>query len=108
HGSGTGRFVVDVDVHMSSPQAVPHRQTDARFKHFEAVRHAQVKIEEAVVNAAQVDSQRPAISLDARLREAGHRMNAGGCGSGLHPLAFGVGIATSSESANCNSYRRAY
>ena len=107
-GGRPGRLVIDVHVHVAAPQAVADRLPDARFEHFEAVRHSKMEIQKPVIHAAQVDPQRATIALDARLREAGHRMNSGGGGGGFHPStprAAGVaaGTVASSASANCIS-----
>src|ERR1700680_1202555 len=97
------RLVVDVHVHMAAPHPVSNGLPDTRFEHFKPIRHPEMKVQEPMVHASQVDPHGAAVALDASLREAGHRINSGECRRGFHRSAFGAGAAVSSTSANCIS-----
>ena len=100
HGGPADRLVIDVHVHVAAPQAVADRLPDARFEHFEAVRHSKMKIQKPVIHAAQVDAQRATFAVDVRLREAGHRVNSGGCRGGFHPSTLGPGVAAGAAASS--------
>src|ERR1700674_2444207 len=107
HCASPARLVVNVHVHVAAPQAVSNGLPDARFEHFKPVRHPKMKVQESMVHASQIDSNGASVLLDAGLRKAGHRINSSECRCGFHRSAFGAGVAASSTSANCISYRRA-
>ena len=72
HGRRAREFVVQGDVQMAAAHAVANDLADARLERLEAVRHAQVQIEKAVIDAAHGDAEAPAIFDGLRLRVSRH------------------------------------
>ena len=63
HGRRAREFVVKRDIEMAAADAFANNLAHARFERLEALRHAQVQIQEAVIHAAQGDAQ-AAAALD--------------------------------------------
>ena len=71
-GGGPRDFVAQRHVEMPAADALADDLADARLERLEALRHAQMHVEKAVVHAADRDSQAKAIFSGVRLRIARH------------------------------------
>ena len=78
HRRRAGEFVIQRHVQMSAPDTFAHKLANARLERLETLRHAQMQIEKAVIHRANGDAQAPAIFHGARLRVAGHGLQARG------------------------------
>jgi len=76
HGRRAFDLVVNGDVKMPAPNALPDYLANARLHRLEPFRNAQVQIEEAMIDAANRNAKAPAILDGASLRIAGHRLEA--------------------------------
>ena len=74
HGDGCrpGELVAQRDVEMAAPHAVANDLADARLERLEALGHAQMQIEEAMIHAAHGDAKADAVFARLRLGVAGH------------------------------------
>src|SRR5258707_472677 len=127
---GRRRFHVKVHLHVSAMNPLPQYLAQPQIVQIKPFRHAQLQIEKPVIDALHAHSQRPAVPLDARLRESRHgeafrllqsRRITGGFLCRFWPSHVHVASACErrfgdaawagasiSSSANCKSCSRAY
>ena len=72
HRRGARQVIVQRDIEMPAPHSLAHDLADARLDGLEALGHAQVQVEEAVIHAAHRNTQAPSILDGLRLRVPGH------------------------------------
>jgi hypothetical protein len=72
HSAGPARIIVNIHIHVAAPQPGSNSLPNARFEYFKTVRHPQVKVQEPMVHASQVDPHGTPVAFHAGLREPGH------------------------------------